>query len=315
MFGSVLCVVVAWWATPSYAQRKTEANVTQARSIRREVPSFGRVEVSTSPGNYPLLIDGQQAGATSPAVRALDLAPGKHTVVIIFPNGRRWTRELNVAAGRKQCITLNYKPRPACALTIGAPAQVGEGSLITFAAEVVDAGSSPLNYQWSVSPSSARIISGQGTSTITVDSTGAGGAQVAAVLNVADGARDPLCQCKQTAQKATSVVGTPPPIIGSRRFDEFPSLSFDDDKARLDNFAIELQNAPGAVGYVFVYGNRAARPGETTRLGARAADYLVNVRGIDAGRVKVINAGPGDRNAFELWVVPRGARPPSPGGE
>lgn len=304
-------VLLAASSQEALAQKKPQDVPTvQARSVRREAASFGRLEVSTNPGNYPLIIDGQQSGTTGPEIRSLDLQPGKHTVEIVFPSGRHWVREMNVAAGRKQCIALNYKPHPACAVSIGAPLKVGEGDLITFTADVTDAGTLPVNYNWTVSPSSARIIGGQGTPTITIDSTGLGSAQVTAVLNIANNSSDPICQCKQTAQKATSVVSTPPPVIQPRRFDDFPSLSFDDDKARLDNFAIELQNTPGATGYVVIYGGRAARIGDTNRLGARAQNYLIGTRGIDASRIKLINGGIGDRTAFELWVVPRGAQPP-----
>ncbi len=37
------------------------------------------------------------------------------------------------------------------------------------------------------------------------------------------------------------------------KFDEFESLAFDDDKARLDAFAIELQNQPDSQGYIIMY--------------------------------------------------------------
>ncbi|MEJ7714107.1 MAG: hypothetical protein WKF84_30750 [Pyrinomonadaceae bacterium] len=286
------------------AAAKTSSPV---RVTRRETPKFGRIEVVTNPGTYALLVDAQPAGTTGPAVRFLDLDPGHHTVEIVFPNGRRWTREFNVVAGRRQCVELNFKPQEPCVLTISAPSNISEGDVVTFAADVTNNGKLPLNYSWRVSPESARILSGQGTPTITVDSTGLGSQRVTAILNIDDRATDPLCACKQEAQGNT-IVSAPsaPPLITPRRFDEFPSLSFDDDKARLDNLAIELQNSPGAVAHVLVYGNKA------NRLGARAQSYLVATRGIDASRVRVVNGGLSDVNYIELWLVPRGAKPPQP---
>ncbi len=46
--------------------------------------------------------------------------------------------------------------------------------------------------------------------------------------------------------------------------------------------------------------------------GARAQSYLVATRGIDASRVRVVNGGTSDVNYIELWLVPRGAKPPQP---
>ena len=33
------------------------------------------------------------------------------------------------------------------------------------------------------------------------------------------------------------------------KFDEYGNIKFNDEKARLDNYAIQLQNEPGAQGY------------------------------------------------------------------
>jgi hypothetical protein len=43
----------------------------------------------------------------------------------------------------------------------------------------------------------------------------------------------------------------------------------------------------------------------------RAKDYLVNTRGIDAGRIMTVDGGCRADVAVELWVVPTGATPPS----
>ncbi|HEX8353641.1 MAG TPA: hypothetical protein VF611_12120, partial [Pyrinomonadaceae bacterium] len=87
---------------------------------------------------------------------------------------------------------------------------------------------------------------------------------------------------------------------------------FDDDKARLDNLAIELQNNPGSTGYVVAYAGRGSRAGEADRMGRRAVDYLTAARGISRGRLAFINGGHRESNTFELWVVPQGAEPPRP---
>ncbi len=50
-----------------------------------------------------------------------------------------------------------------------------------------------------------------------------------AILVVDDGSGDR--SCRQTAQAATGVSGLPT-ITPAKRFDEFPSIAHDDDKAR-----------------------------------------------------------------------------------
>lgn len=283
-------------------------------------PTTGRIEVSTNPGGYPITIDGQPAGETTDYVRAIELDPGTHTVEILFPNSNRWSQTFNIIAGRKNCIALNYRPRtieiPAIAaspcpypVNVTAPAAVNDGDIVTFTADVGYQGPSALNYTWTVSPPTARILSGAGTPTITVDSSGLNNRRLTAILVVDDGSGDR--SCRQTAQSATGVNALPQ-LSPPKRFDEFPSIAFDDDKARLDNLAIELQNNPGSTGYVFAYAGRNSRPGEAERMGQRAIDYLTTTRGLSRSRVNFVNGGYRETNSFELWLVPQGAEAPRP---
>jgi hypothetical protein len=298
----------------------TGAEAKKQKNKKNQQPTTGRIEVSTQPGGYPITIDGNSAGETTDYVRAIELDPGPHTVEIIFPNNTRWSQVFNIVAGRKNCIALNYRPRtveiPAIAaspcpypVNVTAPAQVTDGDIVTFTADVGYQGPSALNYTWTVSPPAARILSGVGTPTITVDSSGLGNKRVTAILVVDDGSGDR--SCRQTAQAATGVSGLPT-ITPIKRFDEFPSIAHDDDKARFDNLAIEMQNNPGATGYIIAYAGRNSRAGEADRMTKRAADYLTTTRGISRDRLVVINGGYRESNTFELWLVPQGAAPPAP---
>jgi hypothetical protein len=290
--------------------------LTEARADKK--PAYGRINVSTTPGGYPLLIDGKPAGETTVQARLLDLPPGPHTVEIVFPNGNRWVREFNIVAGRQNCIALNYRARAVVApempcpypVNVSAPSSVNEGDTITFASDVSYSGSSALNYTWTVSPPSARIISGAGTPTITVDTTGLGKQNVTAILVVDDGSGESAC--RQTAQAVTNIMGVAPPPVVGRKFDEFPSIAYDDDKARFDNFAIELQNNPDVGGYIITYSGRTSRAGQAERLADRARSYLTQQRGVDQSRLTVINGGYRDSDTYELWVVPQGAPSPQP---
>ena len=298
----------------------TDALAKKKQNKKTQQPTTGRIEVSTQPGGYPITIDGQPAGETTDYVRAIELEPGTHTVEIQFPNNTRWSQVFNILPGRKNCIALNYRPRtidiPAIPVSpcpypvnVTAPAQVNDGDIVTFTADVGYQGPSALNYTWTVSPPAARILSGVGTPTITVDSSGLGNRRVTAILVVDDGSGDRAC--RQTAQAATGV-GALPNITPPKRFDEFPSIAHDDDKARFDNFAIELQNSPGATGYVIAYAGRNSRAGEADRMTRRALTYLTTTRGISRDRLVVVNGGSRDSNTFELWVVPQGAEAPRP---
>src|SRR4029079_14081783 len=111
-----------------------------------------------------------------------------------------------------------------------------------------------------VLPGEARIVSGAGTNTITDDSTNLGNQRVMATLVVDDGSGD--ANCHQTAQAATNVVKKEMPPPECKMFDQFPSVAFDDDKARLDNLAIELQNSPVTTAYIMIYAGRTSRAGQ-----------------------------------------------------
>ena len=96
----------------------------------------------------------------------------------------------------------------------------------------------------------------------------------------------------------------------AREFDECDNCTFDDQKARLDNLAVELQNDPATIGYVIAYGGRTSPIGQIDRLMTRARDYLTNERGIDGSRIVIVNGGFRESDSVELWIVPRGATPP-----
>jgi len=276
----------------------------------------GCLKLSTNPGGNPLLIDGNDAGATTVNDRYISLAPGVHSVEVIFPNGERWTHDVNIVDRRIYCVGLTYAPRTIpipnklpCPypVNVSASTTVAEGEMITFSSDVKYTGSSALNYTWTVSPASAKIISGAGTQTIDVDTTGLGGQKVSAILVVDDGSGE--SSCRVTAQASTDVTRT---IIKTKCYDCFPFIAFDDTKARLDNFAIELQNNPSAQGYMIVYSGTGSRAGQAERLIERAKDYLMKERTLDVSRLTVINGGYRDTDYFELWVVPQGAEPPTP---
>jgi len=278
---------------------------------------YGAFKILTRPGGMPLMIDGRSYGETTADYRTIDLEPGVHSLVVTLPSGQPWTREIDLPAGRIKCIVINYRPSPPppkspCPfpLNVSAPSQVNEGEIITYTADVAYSGTAGLNYRWTVTPSGAHIISGQGTATLTVDSTGLADQRITATLVVDDGSIDQAC--RQTVQASTIIPPQEKRIIVGHEFDTCRSCSYDDLKARLDNLAVALQNDPTTTTYVFGYGGRTSTVGQAERLLARARDYLVMQRGIDASRIVVIDGGFRQEDSVEVWIVPRGATPPQP---
>lgn len=297
----VLLFVAAYPSTNAFAKSKKAKH--------------GTIKILTTPGGLLLTIDGKPYGETLTEYRAIDLEPGVHNVTVRLPNGNLWIREIDLPAGRIKCITVNYKPLPPAPkspcpfpVNVSAPQNVAEGEIITFAADTNYSGTASLKYNWVLSPATARIMSGAGTPTITVDSTGLGGQRVIATLAVDDGSPDPACA--QTAQAVALVAAVEKKVLVAREFDECHNCTFDDQKARLDNLAVELQNDPSAHAHIIVYGGKTSPIGQVDRLMTRARDYLVNERGIDNSRIVVVNGGFRERDTVELWVVPAGAAAP-----
>jgi hypothetical protein len=190
---------------------------------------------------------------------------------------------------------------PCPTITMSCPDTVDAGAPATLTANV--AGGAPgitPTYNWSVSI--GTIASGQGTSSITVDTKGLGGQTVTATVEV--GGLAPECQ--KTASCTVSVKG-PPPV--PTKFDEYGNIRFNDEKARLDNFAIELQNQPTTQGLIIAYGSCE---GEAQARADRAKGYLVNTRAIGAERVVTVDGGCRQALTVQLWLVPQGATAPAP---
>lgn len=96
------------------------------------------------------------------------------------------------------------------------------------------------------------------------------------------------------------------------RLDEYGNIRFEDEQARLDNFAIALLNEPGTHGYITGYGGRRGRAGEALRRVERAKNYLVKERDIDPRRIIVIDGGHREELTVELNIIPLGAFGPYP---
>jgi hypothetical protein len=114
------------------------------------------------------------------------------------------------------------------------------GPTLTFAASVQAAPSAKLTFNWTVS--AGTITSGQGTASITVDTSGFepvdksgfDGQSVTATVEVGG---DFPTECPNKASCSTGVSGS----VRALKFAEYGNLSIADERAVLDNFASYLQ--------------------------------------------------------------------------
>ena len=198
-------------------------------------------------------------------------------------------------------------PRASCpSVNVVCPDAVTTGVPVTFTAEVSGLGTFDRpTYHWTVSAGTITA-GGQGTSSITVDTTGAGGLTLTATVEV--GGLPAGCE-----NKASCATAIPAPIAcGLGRIDEYGNINFEDEQARLDNYAIALQNAPGVQGYLVCYGGRRGHRGEAQARCDRAKNYLVGVRQLDATRLVTLDGGFREDLRVELRLVPEGVEPPPP---
>jgi hypothetical protein len=169
---------------------------------------------------------------------------------------------------------------------------------------------------WEIS--GGTIVSGQGTNTISVELPESTTGKL--VTKVMANGYSLACPIWTTTEKFNTVVR-----IGYFKFDEYDQVCEEDEKARLDHFAIELQKNPDLVAYVIYYGGRCyssceidyprhrphyPRRGETERRAGRIKPYLVETRGLDEDRIFVMDGGFRESWTAELWLVPQGAPPP-----
>lgn len=309
---AVLSLIVLVGVVPVFAGEKDDA-------AKKRPKNTGILTVKTTPDARTVKVDGKVLGMSGVDTAAeFWLAPGFYTLEVEGPKGKSFIKEIEIRKDVRNCVCLKIVERTeteACPynVSVDGPDKVLEGDLITFASYDALNYPTPLRYVWTVSPRSAKITSGLGTSAITVDTTGMGGQTITAKLDVSDGLY--AKQCGQQLPVATIVESIPP--IDAIKFDEFESKAFDDDKARLDSFAVQLQNSPYAQGYIIMYqgtDTNSIKNRNVDLLSKRTVDYLVNTRGIDPSRIVITKWGSRPRTTYELWLIPPGAKTPVPRG-
>ncbi len=252
-----------------------------------------------------------------------------HGYIFQFWAGRRNERAPTVVPNNPPTTAVSASPSR---VVLAAECPPGErpvegctstGSTVQLAANATDPDGDTLLYTWSTT---GGRITGDGAN-VTWDLSGVQPGTYTASVEVDDGCgciafssttvtvERCTCEVVPTPTPAPPVVETPtptpPPPPQPQQFDTYGRIARNDEKARLDNFAIQLQNDPGAQGYIIAYGGRRGPAGEAQTRADFAKNYLVNSRGIDPGRIVTVDGGFREEATTELWLVPGGATPPT----
>ncbi len=185
---------------------------------------------------------------------------------------------------------------------VSCPDSVQAGADLTFIADVSGgpSGVTP-TFNWTVSTGS--IKSGQGTSTIVVDTTGTGGQTVTATVDVGGFARE----CSTSSSCTASVEEKAAPAV---KFGEYVTRDLSANAEKLDEFVLALLNDPEAQGFIIAYGGKTSRPGDAQKAADNATDYTMNTRKLDGARTLSGVGGYREEPAIELWIAPPGGAPP-----
>lgn len=287
---------------------------------------FGLVKITVpihdpvkNPDGYTLLVNGEDWGNTTPIQRTLELASGKtHRIEVVFSEDKRWVREIFINAGRIYCVGVQYspftppeiiEPCPPCSVTLETTSEVKRGDPVTVDANVAFKGAREnITYTWTVSPGNVRIASGGGPndSSVTFDTTGLGENKLQINLAVDTGAfssDQKKCNCENAVASVDIAFEEP---------DRFQFVAYDELKARLDNLVIDLQRYKDATAYIIYYTGENCGTDLNSRLGDRSREYLINERGFDPNRLKVISGGRSTIDWMEIHVVPLGGAEPTP---
>ena len=187
-------------------------------------------------------------------------------------------------------------------LSVESAAEADSGTYVVFSAKLnPEVPTAKAEFKWQITV--GTIISGQGTSSITVDTSGLGGQSIDATVSVSGIST----LCSTSANQSVAVLSPPPCGMA---FDEYGDIRFEDEKARLDNFAFQLFNQKSATGYIFAYAGKQTYEGEAAERLLRAKNYLVKVRDMDPARIIVVDGGYQEEFRVTLILVLPGATPP-----
>jgi hypothetical protein len=225
--------------------------------------------------------------------------PGTYTITAGVDNGCGvcgTTKTETITVRECDCISPCVCPN----LDVSGGGVVQPGEPMSFTANVSGGTATDITYNWTVS--AGTISSGQGTPSISVDTTGLEGQNVTATVEIGGS----LCAtCTRNDSETGSVAVNPKP----RLFDEFGKLPDDEVKARIQNLYVELGNNPNSQGYIINYGTDKEITNRERQI-RKAIDFLK----LDPSRVTLVRGGASPNGGVytKVWIVPPGAANPTP---
>ncbi len=287
----------------------TFAAVAEKKISKKQYRNKGVLSVTTSPRAFRVKIDGQYVGMSGVG-RAADfyVTPGVHLVEIENPNGKDYSREINFVKGvcNNICLRVKRKPPPefeVCRpfrLRVDGPDEIKQGETARFVSQIesIDVpgvkyrANQEFNFRWRVSPSTVRVTTSSDGSEISVDTTGISESAFRSIiveLEVEDVddrsciafARFVVtlpkkCECSCADFDCDECCPSNGPV---------PFEAWDQIKAELDNYVIELQARPTFTAYLHIY---PARQGLNVRREQDRIERYLRDRGITSDRFQVI---------------------------
>jgi hypothetical protein len=112
--------------------------------------------------------------------------------------------------------------------------------------------------------------------------------------------------CFLIALSATARAKSGPDVFW---LDKYGNIAWEDEKAHLDNFAIQLMKDPNLIGYYYVMVGTKSCKGEGQARAHRAKNYMTKVRHVDWARIIWRDIGYGDDFEVSIWLSQRGKAP------
>jgi hypothetical protein len=192
-------------------------------------------------------------------------------------------------------------PPPSCATFAvrGPQGPVRDGTPVKFTLNISGGNpQSPPVYSWSIS--AGTITSGQGTTNIDVDTTGAGADRSITATVMLSGYPP---ECSSDANATAAIAGP------AHKVDEYGTLKEEEETTRLDNLKAAMASDDYA--YIIAYGGKTSVRGLANSDLRRIRAYLLKI-GVDGGRLITMDGGYREQPSHEIWLMPMGAEPPHP---
>ncbi len=190
-------------------------------------------------------------------------------------------------------------------VTVTSPSAIKEGEPAIFTAMVSggDPNVTP-TYNWSVS--SGTISSGQGTSSITVDTKGIGGQSATATVELGGFDRS----CSTSASSTVSIDEVPKTELHTKGDYTTPILFTEAANKFVGDFMSAYYVAESTKAIVFLYPGKNASAAAAIKQMTSLAKSSFATFGMKPAMYKIVTAGKRAKTSYEMWIVPKDGEAP-----